>query len=287
MSRSIVYAVIATLVVFLAVLATVGHGRTAPALMLANVYSGQTDLDAYWVSEKLDGVRAYWDGDRLFSRNGNPFNAPSWFTKGFPKQPLDGELWMGRDTFAVLSGAVRRNPPDPTQWRKIRYMVFDLPRSAGTFDQRLLRLEALVRTLNSPYLQQVEQFRVADREALKARLKEVVAVGGEGLMLHRGDAAYRGYRSNDLLKLKPYQDEDARVVAALPGKGKYRGQMGALLVQGPDGRQFRIGTGFSDEERARPPAAGSVITYQYRGLTATGLPRFPSFLRVRRPAPSG
>lgn len=287
MSRPIVCFVIATILVFLTVMATIGHGYTTPALMLANVYDGQSDLDAYWVSEKLDGVRAYWDGHQFLSRNGNRFTAPPWFTADFPDTPLDGELWMGRGTFATLSGAVRRDEPDPRQWRNIRFMVFDLPRSPGVFDQRLTRLRTMFRQLDSPYLALVEQFKVADQDALTARLQQVVAAGGEGLMLHRGDAPYHGYRSDDLLKLKPYLDAEARVVAYLPGKGKYQGMMGALLVQGPDGRQFRIGTGFSDAERARPPTIGSVITYQYWGRTRTGLPRFPSYLRVRRPAPSG
>lgn len=283
MSRPIVCFVIATILVFFTALATVGYGHTTPALMLANVYGGEADLDAYWVSEKLDGVRAYWDGHRLLSRNGNRFITPAWFTEDFPDQPLDGELWMGRGTFATLSGAVRRHEPDPEQWRDIRFMVFDLPHAPGVFNQRLARLQALFRQLDSPYLVLVEQFKVADQDALMARLRQVVAAGGEGLMLHRGDAPYHGYRSNDLLKLKPYRDAEARVVAYLPGKGKYQGMMGALLVQGPDGRQFRIGTGFSDAERTRPPAIGSVITYQYWGRTRTDLPRFPSYLRVRRP----
>ncbi|ASK34438.1 DNA ligase [Alcanivorax sp. N3-2A] len=286
MSRPIAYFVAASLVMFTTVVATVGQGRSVPALMLANVYDHQGDLRDYWVSEKLDGVRAYWNGDRLLSRNGNVFEAPPWFTSGFPNQPLDGELWMGRGTFATLSGAVRRDKPDPRQWRRIRFMAFDMPRAPGSFDQRLARLKTLLASNQNPYIQAVEQFKIEDQAALMSRLRKVLASGGEGLMLHRADAAYHGYRSDDLLKLKPYQDDDARVVAYLPGNGKYTGMLGALVVADDNGRQFRIGTGFSDKERARPPPVGSVITYQYRGRTSSGLPRFPSFLRIRRPAGS-
>jgi DNA ligase-1 len=100
-------------------------------------------------------------------------------------------------------------------------------------------------------------------------------------MLHRGASRYASGRSDDLLKLKPYLDAEARVVAHLPGKGKYRGLMGALLVESTQGGRFRIGTGFSDAERVDPPPIGAQITYRYHGFTDAGIPRFPSFLRVR------
>jgi len=100
-------------------------------------------------------------------------------------------------------------------------------------------------------------------------------------MLHRADASYLTGRSDVLLKLKPWEDTEARVVAYMPGKGRHTGRLGALLVEQPDGRRFRIGTGFSDAQREAPPAIGATITYRFRALTASGLPRFPSFLRVR------
>ena len=285
MSRPILYFVLAVMVVFLSAMA-MAETRARPALMLANVYQGQQPLSAYWVSEKLDGVRAYWDGKQLLSRQGNRFAAPGWFTVDFPDTPLDGELWMGRGTFSTLSGAVRRSTPEPAQWRRIHYMVFDMPGAVGTFDQRLRKLRSLFARPHSPYLKLIRQFRVKDHDQLMTHLHEVVHGGGEGLMLHLGRAAYHGYRSDDLLKLKPVQDAEAKVLAWLPGGGKYQGMMGSLLVVTPEGRRFRVGTGFSDQQRAHPPAIGSVITYQYRGYTSSGLPRFPSFLRVRFP-PSG
>jgi DNA ligase-1 len=71
------------------------------------------------------------------------------------------------------------------------------------------------------------------------------------------------------------------VVAHLPGKGKYARLLGALQVQTPEGKRFVLGTGFSDAVRRNPPPVGATVTYTYRGLTKTGLPRFASFLRVR------
>lgn len=253
----------------------------APPLVLAKVYTEPVDLADYWVSEKLDGVRAYWDGQHLISRQGNRFAAPIWFTADFPKVPLDGELWMGRGTFEELSGTVRQLTPDDTQWRRVRYMVFDMPVPKLSFDERLEQLTQLISVHALTHLQIVTQYKVRDQHALMRDLENIVAQGGEGLMLHRGGSLYRAGRSEDLLKLKTYADAEATVIAHLPGKGKYRGMMGSLLVEAQDGRRFRIGTGFSDAQRADPPAIGSIITYKYFGKTNNDLPRFASFLRVR------
>ena len=266
--------------VFLVAPPAAGEGAPPP-LLLAQVYAEPQDLDAYWVSEKLDGVRAYWNGTQLISRQGNPFQAPDWFTRDFPEVPLDGELWMGRGTFETLSGAVRQFEPDPALWRQIRFMVFDLPAAEQTFDQRLEQLRRLLGTSESPYIQLVQQFRVADQQQLTRHLQQIVKAGGEGLMLHRGDSVYRQGRSDNLLKLKTYEDAEAVVIDHLPGKGKYEGMLGALLVTTPEGLRFRIGTGFSDAERAAPPAIGSIVTYKYYGKTSRGIPRFASFLRIR------
>ena len=253
----------------------------APPLLLANVYREDVALDRYWVSEKLDGVRAYWDGERLRSRKGNPINAPPWFVAHLPRVPLDGELWMGRGAFERLSGAVRRQRPDDAQWREIRFMVFDLPSSPATFDRRLQRLREMFETVASPYVALVEQFRVSGRAELMERLERVVAGGGEGLMLHKGSSLYAAGRSDDLLKLKTHEDAEAVVIGHLPGKGRLTGRLGALLVETPEGLRFRLGTGFSDEERRNPPPLGATVTYRHHGRTRNGVPRFASFLRIR------
>ena len=257
-----------------------------PELTLANVYQKGMPLDGYWVSEKLDGVRAYWTGEKFLSRGGHEYRAPDWFSKKFPGHPLDGELWMGRGRFAELSGVVRQVVPDEDDWRRIRFMVFDLPDQEATFDQRLARLRVLIEKVGSPYMALVDQQRASTHENLMQRLDEIVDAGGEGLMLRLGASGYRTGRSNDLLKAKQYQDAEAVVVQHLPGKGKYEGLMGSLLVELENGRQFRIGSGFSDSERASPPEPGSVITFKYYGHTATGLPRFASFLRIRSDEPA-
>lgn len=253
----------------------------APALLLANVYHPGIDVSRYWVSEKLDGARAYWDGKRLYFRSGRPVNAPAWFTAGFPGQGLDGELWIGRGSFDRLSGIVRKEVPDDGEWRNVHYMVFELPEATGDFTTRLARMRETVDRAGVPWLRMVEQARFPDHTTLKRRLDAVVKVGGEGLMLHLAEAPYVSGRNDALLKLKPWLDAEAVVVAHLPGHGKYEGMLGALMVEAPDGHRFRLGTGFSDAQRRAPPPVGSQVTYRYRELNKNGLPRFARFLRVR------
>jgi len=253
----------------------------APAILLAEVYRNQVDVGQYLVSEKLDGVRGIWDGQTLRFRSGRTINAPAWFLDGLPKRPLDGELWMGRGTFERLSGIVRREVPDDAEWRQVRYMIFELPGAPGTFAQRAEQIREAVKQANVPWLREIEQFRVVDRDSLKKRMKEVVKAGGEGLMLHRADAPYETGRSDTLLKMKPWEDAEAVVIGHLPGKGKHAGQMGALRVRAEDGREFSLGNGFTDRVRSDPPPVGTTVTYRYHDLTRSGLPRFASFLRVR------
>ena len=259
------------------------NAADAPSLLLAERYQGGIDLTRYWVSEKLDGVRAHWDGKRLRFRSGNPVNAPAWFIAALPAQAVDGELWLGRGTFDQLSGIVRREIPDDAEWHRVRYMLFELPDAPGTFTDRLNQLQGIAAAARTPWLQAVEQFRLADAKALQRRLDAVVRNGGEGLMLHRADAHYETGRSTSLLKVTPWLDAEARVVAHLPGKGKYAGMLGALRVEMPDGRRFKIGSGFSDAQRRNPPPISAEVTYRYRELTRQGIPRFARFLRVREP----
>ncbi len=266
----------------LALLLALPLAAAPPELLLANVYRDEIDPASYLVSEKLDGVRAVWDGQTLRFRSGNRVNAPAWFTDPLPKTPLDGELWLGRGQFERLSGIVRREQPVDAEWRQVRYMIFELPGAPGTFAERAGRIRAIVAAAALPWLAEVPQATLASREALRQRLAQTIKAGGEGLMLHRADAPYETGRSDTLLKLKPWLDAEAVVVAHLPGKGKYAGQMGALRVRLADGREFRLGTGFSDAQRRNPPPIGSVVTYRYRELTGKGLPRFASFLRMRQ-----
>jgi DNA ligase 1 len=248
-------------------------------LLAKNATSG-VDPEGYLVSEKLDGVRAVWDGKVLRFRSGLVIAAPAWFTEKLPKVALDGELWLGRGQFDALSGMVRKTIPVDAEWQQIKYMVFELPQDKAKFAERVVTLKSIVQDAAFPQLQAVEQFKIANRATLQAKLDDVVQSGGEGLMLHLASSLVTVGRSDVLLKLKPVQDAEAVVVAHIAGKGKYKAMTGALEVKTATGQRFKIGTGMSDEQRKRPPAIGSIITYSYRDLTPSGMPRFASFLRT-------
>jgi len=258
----------------------------APPLQLANTYHSEIQVQDYWVSEKLDGVRAYWNGHQFISKQGNIYQAPEWFTKDFPPFALDGELWLDRGKFDALSGIVRKELPLDKEWQRITYQVFDLPEHQANFDERLAYLKNYFLKEQAPvWLKLIPQYKVQNEQELLLKLKGIEALRGEGLMLHKGSSFYHDGRDDDLLKLKTYQDAEAQVIGHLPGKGKYSEALGALLVTALNheakGKTFKIGTGFSDLERQNPPQIGATITYKYYGLTSKGLPRFASFMRIR------
>lgn len=255
-----------------------GAGHRA---MLASVYSEEREIQEYWISEKLDGIRGHWDGKALWSRGGHRISTPDWFTEDWPNTAMDGELWIARGRFDEVSGIARSTRANDREWQRVKFMIFDLPGHGGVFSQRVEVMEE-IGEYGIPWLQPIPQFRVGDTAELDARLEALVAGGGEGLMLHHQDALYRSGRSQDLLKYKLHDDAEARVVGYTEGKGKYTGQVGALVVEREDGRRFRLGSGLSDKERASPPPIGSWVTYHYNGYTSTGLPRFARFVRIRR-----
>jgi DNA ligase 1 len=256
-------------------------GKAAPPLLLAEVYWPGAAVSEFLVSEKYDGVRAYWDGRRFSTRAGNTILAPGWFTEKFPGTPLDGELWLGYGRFEEISGLTRKITPVDSEWRNVQYLVFELPEAPGTFAERAEAIKKIAKDTALPQLKAVEQMHVKNEPALQTLLKQVLAKGGEGLMLHRADAPYLSGRNPALLKLKPLLDAEAKVIAHTSGKGKYAGKLGALEVETPEGIRFKIGTGFSDAERNNPPGIGSTITYSYRGLSKKGKPKFASYLRER------
>jgi len=233
------------------------------------------------VSEKYDGVRALWDGKQFISRGGNIYHAPAWFIEDFPEQQLDGELWIARQTFELLVSTVRDKKPDDEAWRKVKFMVFDMPDISASFDKRLIILNELLAVTNISWLQAVEQIKLKNHDELMRHLTKLTKLGAEGLMLHKGASHYRAKRSGDLLKVKPYEDAEALVINHIAGKGKYKNMLGALTVELKNGDTFKIGSGFSDAERRNPPKIGSIITFQFRGKTKNGIPRFATFLRER------
>jgi DNA ligase-1 len=254
--------------------------RRAPALLLAEAWDNSTDVSGWWISEKLDGVRAYWDGKQFLSRQGNVFHAPDWFTTGLPPIPLDGELWLARKAFQRTVSIVRRHDGS-SLWREIRFRIFDAPALAEPFEQRIEYLCDCFSRLHLPYVGVLPQQRCRDLKHLADELELILAAGGEGLMLRQPGSSYEASRSSTLLKVKRFHDAEARVLEHQPGAGRHKGRMGALLVALPNGTTFCVGTGFTDSQREDPPAVGSLIMFRYQELSDRGVPRFPSFVRMR------
>ena len=262
-----------------------------PPLLLAQTWTNDVDLAGWWMSEKLDGVRAYWDGKQFLSRQGNVLHAPDWFVAGLPATPLDGELWLARKTFQRTVSIVRRQDKSD-HWKEISYLDLRCPgrasriRGAAGVPARTPWPAAKPSTFSC-----TSTSSAASVDHLREELARVEALGGEGLMLRQPGSKYEAGRSSTLLKVKTFHDAEARVVEHQAGAGRHKGRLGALVVQLPDGTQFSVGTGFSDAQRESPPPIGSTITFRYQELSDRGVPRFPSFVRLNQganmPLPAG
>lgn len=263
-----------------------------PDLFLLKTYQDHKDVTGWVMSEKLDGVRAYWDGQQLISRGGHVFKAPAWFTQGFPPFELDGELWTKRNNFENIVSIVRQQKPDE-RWSQISYRIFEVPNQAGGLLKRLAVLGDYLKTINLKsaqltsvaskpvHLSIISQIQIKSQTHLNEFLQQVMSKGGEGVVIRDPAAVYQTGRLNVALKLKPYQDEECEVTGYRAGKGKYQNLVGSLKCRLKNQKLIHIGSGLSDQQRKSPPAIGSDITFKYNGLTAKGLPRFPVFLRER------
>lgn len=254
-----------------------------PPVSLADSYQDGIDVSQYWYSEKLDGIRAYWTGQHLVTRNGNRIYAPDWFIRVLPGYPLDGELWAGRGNFHLVQQTVLDSTPVDSAWQRIDFMLFDMPYSAGDYRKRYYNIQDLVFAIDAPHIKYVEHRAIQDEKHLFEQLDQISQSDGEGVMLRKVSSRYQAGRGSDLLKLKRFEDAEALVVGYKPGTGRLLGMMGALLVRLSNGTEFYIGSGFTDDVRKSPPRIGSTITFRFNGYTHNGKPRFARFLRERVP----
>jgi DNA ligase-1 len=246
-------------------------------VLLAKNWAG-SDPAGWWMSEKLDGVRAVWDCRTLSTRTGQKINAPQWFLDALPSaEPLDGELWIGRGQFQQTVGVVRSHGGGDA-WRPIRFAAFDAPMALGGFEDRQAALIGAVGTGGPVFA--LKQWRCDGQGHMLEELARVEAEGGEGLMLREPGSRYERKRSGTLLKVKTFQDAEATVVGYESGTGRNACCVGALVAQLQDGTQFRISSGLTDVLRRDPPKIGTLVTFKFQEFTDAGVPRFPSFLRV-------
>lgn len=247
-------------------------------LMLLGQYKDQ-DITGWVMSEKLDGVRGFWNGKQLLSRQGYPLNPPDYFIQHFPPFSIDGELFSERGKFEEISAIVRS--AEPKGWYKLKLYVFDVPNATGNLFERLESLQQYLNRHPTPHIEIIPQIPIQDKVHLQQFYQDILSKGGEGVVVRNPQTAYIQGRSAQILKIKPVLDEECTVIAHHKGKGKYADKLGAISCENHRGR-FRIGSGFKDKERENPPPIGSIITYKYRGLTESGKPRFATFLRQRQ-----
>jgi DNA ligase-1 len=238
-----------------------GDAVAGPGLLLAESWDNAADLAGWWMSEKLDGVRAYWDGKQFLSRQGNLFHAPDWFIESLPTSALDGELWIDRKKFQRTVSIVRRQDKSDL-WKEVRFLVFDAPAETSPFEDRIAFVKDSLAKSKSKFARPHAHELCKDVDCLKAELARVEALGGEGLMLRQPGSKYHAGRSSTLLKVKNFHDAEATIIGHQPGAGRHKGRLGALLVRLPDGTEFSVGTGFSDKERDTPPTIGQAITFR-------------------------
>jgi DNA ligase-1 len=240
----------------------------------------EQDLTGWWMSEKLDGVRAYWDGRQFLSRKNNIYHAPDWFTAGLPKHPLDGELWIGRKKFQPATD-IARSQGTPERWKELKFLVFDAPEAKGPFEDRMKFLTDAAPSWKSPFTSLVEHLVCKGNAHLEEELERVVQLGGEGLMVRKPGSHYEKTRSTTILKVKKFLDMEVIVDDYEPGEGRHKGRVGALWVKLSTGVKCKVGTGLKDRDRENPPARGSIITVKYQELTEDGALRFPVYVGPR------
>ena len=245
-----------------------------PNLLLLQTYRDQ-NISGWVVSEKLDGIRAYWDGSKLLTRSGKEINAPSWFTRDYPPFEIDGELWSKRADFENISSIVRDKTPSD-RWREIKHYIFEVPNAKGGLLQRLKRVEPY----ESDIIKILPQIKIKNKRELYRFLKEIESQRGEGVVVRDPNAPYIDRRTSKALKVKSFKDDECIVVGYTNGRGKFRGMVGAIECQMKNGTLFKIGTGLSNQIRKNPPPIGEEITFKYQNLTKYGKPRFSVFLRV-------
>ncbi|KZV61293.1 DNA ligase/mRNA capping enzyme [Peniophora sp. CONT] len=253
--------------------------NTKDEVMLANKWDIDSGIDptGWWISEKLDGVRTYWNGRAMKSRLGNKFTPPKWLTDKLPTDfTLDGELFTGRGNFQDTVSIVKTM--NSSKWKSVTFQIFDIPSSGDkVFEARVAEMKKLFGPGGQYACDEVvvlEHEQARDRQHVLDKLQEITEVGGEGLMLRKPGSLYEPRRSAALMKVKTFFDAEAEVIGYEKGHGKYAGSTGSLKCKMESGKTFNVGTGLSDKQRKNPPKIGSIIVYRFQELTRSGVPRF-------------
>lgn len=243
------------------------------------------------VQPKYDGVRCTIskdaEGIHILSRKGKPYNVPhlkEWACKNEHLLPLDGELYNHKElSFQEITSAVKRLS-DITP--KIRYVVYDRPIEGPNNNDRWEQLQSDFKDLpkDSPcYLSTSEL--CFNMEQVWEFHKKCVEQGYEGAIIRNVNGKYEfGFRSNDLIKLKVFDDAEFRIIDVVEATGRDKGTAifvcecgtGTFNVKPQGTRELR-----AEYFRDRKKLLGKMVTIQYQGLSDDGIPRFPSAVAIR------
>lgn len=168
----------------------------AVEIQKANTYNKKVhEIKNWYMSEKLDGIRAYWNGKELISKNGNKIHAPDWFIKSFPKFKLDGELWTKRDDFENIQSIVLDKKPSE-DWNKITYNIFEVPNQEGDFLKRLEKLKVWLSFNSNKYIKIIPQYKCKNKNHLDLYLEELLNKKAEGIIIKNPNLDYFTGRSS-------------------------------------------------------------------------------------------
>lgn len=240
------------------------------------VYDDQ-NISGWYMSEKYDGIRGYWDGKNLYTKTGKLIYTPKSFTKNFPSFALDGELWSKRDDFENIQSIVLDKKPSD-KWSEITYNIFEVPNAKGDFLARLQKVKDWFAKHPNKNINIIKQIKCKDEDHLNKFLDEIIALKGEGVIVKDGSKDYHTGRSPHILKVKKFLDMEGEVIAY---NYKKDGKFKSLKVKLKSGVVFNLGGGFSKKEKLNPPKVGGMVTFKYYGFTKNKKPKFASFLRIR------
>lgn len=240
------------------------------------IYKNQ-NIAGWYMSEKLDGIRAYWNTKELLTKNGKKIYTPRGFTDNFPAFELDGELWTKRDNFENIQSIVLDKVPSKN-WEQITYNIFEAPNSKGNFQQRLKKVNDWFAKNKNQSVKIINQIICKDKNHLNSFLEEIVILKGEGVIIKNQNLSYINKRSKNSLKVKKFYDMEG-VVTRITYNNEV---MKSLVLKLENGTTFNLGGGFTQQQRKHHPNVGDMITFKYYNFTKYGKPKFASFLRVRK-----
>ena len=245
----------------------------------AKTYKGDENIKDWLMSEKLDGIRGYWNGKVLLTRQGKEIFAPNWFLKNFPDFELDGELWTKRDDFENIQNIVMDKEPSK-HWKEITYNIFEVPNAKGDFLQRLQKAKKWFEKYPNTQVKIIKQIKIEEKEHLNLFLEEIISKKGEGVIVKNPKENFHVGRSSHILKVKKSADMEGEVIGI--NISERTGVLKSLVVKLENGIIFNLGGGFSKKERENPLKIGEIVTFKYYGFTKRGIPKFASFLHLRK-----